>query len=191
MVCQNTINKSCKFSTIKWFGTSFIWVPEITLVRINLNLLNFWILITGPVQLRLNHMFNIFHSLGPSYFNQFFTKISVIHSHATWPSSFNFHIPRNWFIRQNTLSFTRLPWIGIICLNLINVLLSLPRRSTLLEMPGWFMSLLTLTFWPPLFFCCFVLFLVPGTCFLCLWDHIGIKFALLARLYGSSWHLDI
>ena len=43
-------------------------------------------------QLRLNHMFNIFHSLGPSYFNQFFTKISDIHSYATRSSSFNFHI---------------------------------------------------------------------------------------------------
>ena len=45
-------------------------------------------------QLKLNHMFNIFHSLGPSYLNQFFTKISNIYSHTTRSSSFNFHIPR-------------------------------------------------------------------------------------------------
>ena len=41
-------------------------------------------------QLRLNHMFNIFHSFGPSYFNQLFTKISNIHSHATRSGCFNF-----------------------------------------------------------------------------------------------------
>ena len=66
-------------------------------------------------QLRLNHMFNIFHSLGPSYFNQFFTKISDIHSHATRSSSFNFHIPRIGsytkysFFYQATLDWNNLP----------------------------------------------------------------------------------
>lgn len=45
-------------------------------------------------QLRLNHMFNIFHSLSPSYFDQFFTKTSDSHSHHTRSSAFNFHVPR-------------------------------------------------------------------------------------------------
>ena len=66
-------------------------------------------------QLRLNHMFNIFHSLGPSYFNQFFTQISDIHSHATRSSSFNFHLPRigsyakHSFFYQATLDWNNLP----------------------------------------------------------------------------------
>ena len=126
-------------------------------------------------QLRLNHMFKIFHSLGPSYFNQFFTKISDIHSHATRSSSFNFQY-QGLVHTPNTHSLTRLHWIGIICLRtlnlfLINVLLSLPWRNTLLEMPGCFMSLLTLlNFLPPPPFVsdCFALFLVTGTClFVC------------------------
>ena len=67
-------------------------------------------------QLRLNHMFNIFHSLDPSYFNQFFTKISDIQSHATTSSSFNFHIPRigsyakHSFFYQATLDWNNLPF---------------------------------------------------------------------------------
>ena len=45
-------------------------------------------------QLRLNHMFGIFHSAGPLYLQQFFTKISATHTHRTRSSSLNFHIPR-------------------------------------------------------------------------------------------------
>ena len=66
-------------------------------------------------QLRLNHMFNIFQSLGPSYLNQFFTKISDTHSHATRSSSLNFHVPRvgsytkKSFFYQATLDWNNLP----------------------------------------------------------------------------------
>lgn len=66
-------------------------------------------------QLRLNHMFNIFNSLGPSYFNQFFTKVSDTHSYATRSSSWNFRIPRigsytkNSFFYQATHDWNNLP----------------------------------------------------------------------------------
>ena len=66
-------------------------------------------------QLRLNHMFNIFHSLGPSYLKQFFTKISDTHSYATRSSSWNFSIPRigsytkNSFFYQATHDWNKLP----------------------------------------------------------------------------------
>ena len=45
-------------------------------------------------ELRFNHMFNIFHSLGPSYLNQFFTKISDVHPHTTRLSTLSLHVPR-------------------------------------------------------------------------------------------------
>ena len=66
-------------------------------------------------QLRLNHMFNIFHSLGPIYFNQNFTKISNIHSYSTRSRSYNFHIPKigtytkHSFFYQATLDWNKLP----------------------------------------------------------------------------------
>ena len=115
-------------------------------------------------QLRLNHMCNIFHSLGPSYCNQFFTKISDIHSHATRSSSFNFHIPRvgsyakHSCFYQATLGWNNLP-LHIKSIS-DKCSLSLPWRSTLLEMPGWFMSLLRLLNFlaPPPLFPLFVLF---------------------------------
>jgi len=66
-------------------------------------------------QLRLNHMFNIFQSLGPPYLYQFFIKVSDIHSYATRSSAFNFHIPRigsytkHSFFYQATLDWNSLP----------------------------------------------------------------------------------
>ena len=66
-------------------------------------------------QLRLNHMFNIFHSLGPSYLESFFTKTSDIHSHSTRSSTLNFHVPRvgsytkKSFFYQATLDWNNLP----------------------------------------------------------------------------------
>ncbi len=44
-------------------------------------------------QLRLNHVFNIFHSQGASYLSQNFTRSSNIHSHRTRSSSLNFFVP--------------------------------------------------------------------------------------------------
>ena len=69
----------------------------------------------GSRQLRLNHMFNIFHSLGPSYLKQFFTKVSDTHSYATRSRYWNFSIPRigsytkNSFFYQATLDWNKLP----------------------------------------------------------------------------------
>ena len=66
-------------------------------------------------QLRLNHMFNIFHSSAPTYLIQFFTKVSDIHSHATRVSPMNFHVPHvkgisaKSFFYQATLDWNGLP----------------------------------------------------------------------------------
>jgi len=66
-------------------------------------------------QLRLNHMFNVFYSMGPTYLEQFFTKTSVTHTHRTRSSSHNFHVPRvtglasGSFFYQGTLDWNSLP----------------------------------------------------------------------------------
>ena len=66
-------------------------------------------------QLRLNHMFNIFHSNCPDYLNQFFVRTSDSHSHRTRASSWNFFIPRvgsftkNSFFYQAALDWNDLP----------------------------------------------------------------------------------
>ena len=66
-------------------------------------------------QLRLNHVFNVFHSSGPIYLQQFFTRISDSHSHRTRSSSYNFHVPRvsglasHSFYYQSTLDWNSLP----------------------------------------------------------------------------------
>ena len=57
----------------------------------NIKLLNFQ---SRAQQLRLNHMFSIFHQTAPGYLNQFFNRVSSVHSHATRASSLNFHIPK-------------------------------------------------------------------------------------------------
>ena len=49
---------------------------------------------TRAVQLRLNHVFNIFHDTCPSYMNDHFTKLSNLHHHNTRGSAFNFRIPK-------------------------------------------------------------------------------------------------
>lgn len=66
-------------------------------------------------QLRLNHMFNIFHSLAPSYLNHFFTRTSDIHSYDTRSSTWNYHVPKvgsytkKSFFYQATLDWNKLP----------------------------------------------------------------------------------
>ena len=66
-------------------------------------------------QLRLNHVFSVFHSMGPIYLQQFFSKTSGIHSHRTRSSSHNFHVPRvtgptsKSFFYQGTLDWNSLP----------------------------------------------------------------------------------
>lgn len=59
-----------------------------------LNLLAFLNIKDRVKQLRLNHVFNIYHSQGASYLNQNFTRSSNIHSHRTRFSSANFSVPR-------------------------------------------------------------------------------------------------
>lgn len=44
-------------------------------------------------QLRLNHVFNIFHNLSPQYLKQNFVPISSSHTHRTRASFYNFKIP--------------------------------------------------------------------------------------------------
>jgi hypothetical protein len=66
-------------------------------------------------QLRLNHVFNVCHSMNPTYLQQFFTKTSNTHSHRTRSSSHNFHVPRvtglasKSFFYQGTLDWNSLP----------------------------------------------------------------------------------
>ena len=61
-------------------------------------------------QLRLNHMFNIFHSLGPPYLSQFFTKISDVYSHTTRSSALSFHVPRVGSYYQKVLLLSSHTW---------------------------------------------------------------------------------
>ena len=44
-------------------------------------------------QLRLNHVYNIFHELAPQYLNQNFLRVSECHSYSTRGSAYNFKIP--------------------------------------------------------------------------------------------------
>ena len=67
-------------------------------------------------QLRLTHMFNIFHSICPDYLSHFVTrKRFYSHSHRTRASSWNFYIPRvgsfakNSFFYQAALDWNNLP----------------------------------------------------------------------------------
>ena len=40
-------------------------------------------------QLRLNHVYNIFHELAPQYLNQNFLRVSECHSYSTRGSAYN------------------------------------------------------------------------------------------------------
>ena len=67
-------------------------------------------------QLRLNHVFKVYNSLGPSYLDQSFTKTSDSHTHGTRSSSsLNFFVPRvsgcgsNTFFYQGILDWNSLP----------------------------------------------------------------------------------
>ena len=45
------------------------------------------------VQLKLNHVFKIFHNLSPEYMHLNFTKVSTFHKYKTRGSPFNFVVP--------------------------------------------------------------------------------------------------
>ena len=45
------------------------------------------------IQLKLNHVFKIFHNIAPEYLKVHFTRISAAHSHSTRGSPFNFVVP--------------------------------------------------------------------------------------------------
>lgn len=49
---------------------------------------------TRATQLRLNHVYNIFHGICPNYMEENFLKVSNIHYHNTRGHTFNFQIPR-------------------------------------------------------------------------------------------------
>ena len=56
-------------------------------------------------QLRLNHVFNVFHASGPSYLQQFFSKVSNVHSHGTRSRSYNFHVPHHKSLAADTFYY--------------------------------------------------------------------------------------
>ena len=66
-------------------------------------------------QLRLNHMYNIFHSIAPPHISQFFTRTSQIHRYTTRSNPMNFWVPRvdsvtaKSFYYQATLDWNGLP----------------------------------------------------------------------------------
>ena len=80
-----------------------------------LHSLNFLDIQNRTRQLRLNHVHKIFHSTGPSYMSQFFTRSSAIHSHATRGNRLNFFVPRvkgltsKSFFYCSTLDWNSLP----------------------------------------------------------------------------------
>ena len=49
---------------------------------------------TRAEQLRLNHVFNIFHDTCPDYLKHSFIKLSILHNHDTKGRNFNFHVPK-------------------------------------------------------------------------------------------------
>ena len=49
---------------------------------------------TRAAQLRLNHVFNIFHDTCPDYLKHNFIKLSILHNHDTRGRNFNFHVPK-------------------------------------------------------------------------------------------------
>ena len=71
-----------------------------------LNLLNLLKFKDRVTQLRLNHVFNIYHNQGASYLGQNFTRTSKAHSHVTRSSSnCNFFIPRAKGIASSTFCY--------------------------------------------------------------------------------------
>ena len=48
---------------------------------------------TRAEQLRLNHVFNIFQNVCPNYMKENFIRLSILHSHNTRGSDFNFQVP--------------------------------------------------------------------------------------------------
>ena len=64
-------------------------------------------------QLKLNHVFKIFHGLSPDYLNFKFTRISSLHNHSTRGSSYNFTIPRIQGQAKNTFFLQRYPTLEL------------------------------------------------------------------------------
>ena len=47
------------------------------------------------VQLKLNHVFKIFHNLSHDYMKMYFTRVSSVHRYSTRGSPFNVVVPRS------------------------------------------------------------------------------------------------
>ena len=128
-------------------------------------------------------MFNIFHSLGPSYLKHFLTTRS---------SALNFLVPRvgshtkKFFFYQATLDWDNLPSNIKSIIDKCTYKSALKRhfaKCAMTHEPAEMCNLF------PLFLC--VLSSIPGTVLFFLWDPIGNKFTHQCTLYGSSWHLSI
>ena len=139
-------------------------------------------------------MFNIFHSLGPSYLQQFFTKISDVYSHSTRSSAWNFQIPRvgshtkKSFFYQATLDWNNLPSniksILDKCIYESAMKKHLARCAMTHESAEYVQLISFVSF-------VHVLSSIPGAVLFFLWGPIGNKFTHTCRLYRHSWHLGI
>jgi hypothetical protein len=49
----------------------------------------------GYTQLKLNHVFKIFHNKAPQYLKLHFTRVSSVHNYSTRGSPFNFVVPKS------------------------------------------------------------------------------------------------
>ena len=47
------------------------------------------------MQLKLNHVFKIFHNISPQYLKLYFTRVSSVHKYSTRGSSFNFAVTKS------------------------------------------------------------------------------------------------
>lgn len=56
-------------------------------------------------QLRLNHMFNIFHKIAPNYMQENFNRISMVHHYNTRGSVYNLQVPRVNSISSGSFTF--------------------------------------------------------------------------------------
>ena len=58
------------------------------------------------IQMKINHVFKIFHGTAPDYLNTYFTRTSAVHKYSTRGSPFNFIVPRVKGSASHTFFFT-------------------------------------------------------------------------------------
>ena len=115
------------------------------------------------VQLKLNHVFKIFHDLSPDYLKLHFTRVSSLHKYSTRGSPFNFVVPsskgqaRFTFYNTAIHHWNSLPGM-IKNTNNFSLFKKLVKKHLASYDSIWFLS------WSH----CFVLVL----CFMCFWRFV-------------------